>query len=237
MDLGAAIESLPLMPQIIAGRPSTFASTNEAIDWQCVEPRLRLTLLHSAHPSCGSISTQTYRTPLSAQLSVPSILQPLPSPSTRVTWQTDLLASQPFWESWYTGLSGKFVAVRSARMLVLAGTDRIDKELMIAQMQGPSPSLSFSLLLSQTYLGADQRGRRGRQVPARGPAALRPSHPAGRARAAGRAPVRLLAQKRGREPQEHPQGWSGMIHAGIRRPARQGSLLAHGTDAKMDLLI
>ena len=34
------------------------------------------------------------------------------------------------------GLSSKFLAVRTARLLVLAGTDRLDKELMIGQMQG-----------------------------------------------------------------------------------------------------
>jgi pimeloyl-ACP methyl ester carboxylesterase len=37
---------------------------------------------------------------------------------------------------WFTGLSSKFLAARTARLLVLAGTDRLDKELMIGQMQG-----------------------------------------------------------------------------------------------------
>ena len=37
---------------------------------------------------------------------------------------------------WFTGLSAQFLAVRTARLLVLAGTDRLDKELMIGQMQG-----------------------------------------------------------------------------------------------------
>ena len=37
---------------------------------------------------------------------------------------------------WFTGLSGKFLAARTARLLVLAGTERLDKELMIGQMQG-----------------------------------------------------------------------------------------------------
>ena len=37
---------------------------------------------------------------------------------------------------WFTGLSKNFLAARTARLLVLAGTDRLDKELMIGQMQG-----------------------------------------------------------------------------------------------------
>jgi protein phosphatase methylesterase 1 len=37
---------------------------------------------------------------------------------------------------WFQSLSSRFLACRSARLLVLAGTDRLDKELMIGQMQG-----------------------------------------------------------------------------------------------------
>lgn len=37
---------------------------------------------------------------------------------------------------WFSGLSEKFLAARAARLLVLAGTDRLDKTLMIGQMQG-----------------------------------------------------------------------------------------------------
>lgn len=37
---------------------------------------------------------------------------------------------------WFKGLSNAFLTTRAARLLVLAGTDRLDKELMIGQMQG-----------------------------------------------------------------------------------------------------
>lgn len=37
---------------------------------------------------------------------------------------------------WFQGLSSAFLAARAARLLILAGTDRLDKELMIGQMQG-----------------------------------------------------------------------------------------------------
>jgi len=39
-------------------------------------------------------------------------------------------------EGWFRGLSAAFLAARTARLLVLAGTDRLDRELMIGQMQG-----------------------------------------------------------------------------------------------------
>jgi protein phosphatase methylesterase 1 len=38
--------------------------------------------------------------------------------------------------AWFSTLSSKFLAIRTARLLILAGTDRLDKELMIGQMQG-----------------------------------------------------------------------------------------------------
>lgn len=37
---------------------------------------------------------------------------------------------------WFTGLSSKFLSARTGRLLVLAGAERLDKELMIGQMQG-----------------------------------------------------------------------------------------------------
>lgn len=39
-------------------------------------------------------------------------------------------------QEWFEGMSEKFLSVRGAKLLVLAGTDRLDKPLMIAQMQG-----------------------------------------------------------------------------------------------------
>jgi protein phosphatase methylesterase 1 len=51
-------------------------------------------------------------------------------------WRTDLGKTQPFWEGWFTGLSKKFLTGRGGKMLLLAGTDRLDTELTIGQMQG-----------------------------------------------------------------------------------------------------
>jgi protein phosphatase methylesterase 1 len=61
---------------------------------------------------------------------------PPPATSPRYTWRTDLRSTAPFWENWFVGLSGKFLGARGGKLLLLAGTDRLDKELMIGQMQG-----------------------------------------------------------------------------------------------------
>lgn len=50
-------------------------------------------------------------------------------------WRTDLHASSPFWQGWYEGLSEAFLAVAAPKLLLLAGTDRLDRALTIGQMQ------------------------------------------------------------------------------------------------------
>lgn len=93
--------------------------------------------------SCSTRS-RTIRNRTSARVSVPSLLykEETPSdPSKPWVWRTNLSATKPFWEDWFIGLSRKFLEARGGKLLLLAGTDRLDKELMIGQMQG---TLSFS---------------------------------------------------------------------------------------------
>ena len=47
---------------------------------------------------------------------------------------------------WFKGLSGKFLGSRAGKLLLLAGTDRLDKPLMIGQMQGIRVQLDFVLM-------------------------------------------------------------------------------------------
>lgn len=51
-------------------------------------------------------------------------------------WRTDLLASKEFWTEWFTGLTNCFLDLRIPKQLLLAGNDRMDKDLTIAHMQG-----------------------------------------------------------------------------------------------------
>lgn len=45
------------------------------------------------------------------------------------------MASQPHWRGWYEGLSDAFLALPAPKLLLLAGSDRLDKPLTIGQMQ------------------------------------------------------------------------------------------------------
>ncbi|MBW0511233.1 hypothetical protein O181_050948 [Austropuccinia psidii MF-1] len=130
---GTAMSSLASMMPLVESRPSKFSSQAECIKYH--------------------IDSHTIRNLASACISVPGIVKKCSSPVTDdppadstsehespqneyFTWVTDLRSSQPYWEGWYSGLSKKFLSQRTARLLVLAGADRLDKELIIGQMQG-----------------------------------------------------------------------------------------------------
>lgn len=97
-----------------------------------------------------STRSRTIRNSTSARVSVPSLLHQLHSVESEVgdgdpwTWRTDLAATQPFWEGWFTGLSKKFLEAKGGKLLLLAGTDRLDKELMIGQMQGANVHIRYA---------------------------------------------------------------------------------------------
>jgi len=113
---GSAVEALPHMNSLLNARPDGFDSIEEAIGWH--------------------LSTNTIHNVTSARISIPSIFQSTESPLLPYKWRTPLRSTAPYWLSWFQGLSSHFLAARTARLLVLAGTDRLDKELMIGQMQG-----------------------------------------------------------------------------------------------------
>lgn len=113
---GSAIEALSHMRTYLSSRPSIFNNVEEAIAWH--------------------VRSRTIRNQRSAEASVPSLLVPSPSGNGKLIWRTSLTSTSPWWEEWFQGLSHKFLIGRGAKMLILAGTDRLDKELMIGQMQG-----------------------------------------------------------------------------------------------------
>lgn len=119
---GSAIDALQSMQTYLSTRPAGFPSLESGIEWH--------------------IRSRTIRNSISARTSVPALLKHDPTlRSSRCwTWQTDLAATQPFWEGWFIGLSKKFLEARGGKLLLLAGTDRLDKELIIGQMQGKFPS-------------------------------------------------------------------------------------------------
>lgn len=129
---GSALDALAAMNNIINSIPTQFDSREDAVDWH--------------------IRTMALRNKESACVSVPPLLVPLNVPVTTIKasdstdnddnikygWKLDLRKTAPFWRGWFEGLSTRFLTISSSisKLLILAGTDRLDKELMIGQMQG-----------------------------------------------------------------------------------------------------
>ncbi|ETN46194.1 uncharacterized protein HMPREF1541_00378 [Cyphellophora europaea CBS 101466] len=115
---GSAMDALQSMESYLSTRPRAFPSLASGIEWH--------------------IRSRTIRNSSSARVSVPPLLQLAQTSAgqEQYLWRTDLDATKPFWENWFVGLSKKFLEARGGKLLLLAGTDRLDKELMIGQMQG-----------------------------------------------------------------------------------------------------
>lgn len=140
---GTAIAALGNMTAVLDHRPNTFPTVQAAIHW--------------------SLSSGMLRRVESACISIPPLLRRVEGGGTRgargleivggvqamdlgsggnggnvgpYTWRTDLKASASHWRGWFEGLSQRFLKCPGRRMLILAGPDRLDKELTIAQMQG-----------------------------------------------------------------------------------------------------
>ncbi|KAI5283505.1 Protein phosphatase methylesterase 1, partial [Ascosphaera atra] len=110
---GSSLEALQSMDQYLAARPTSFQSLDSAIMWHT--------------------RSRTIRNSTSARVSVPTLVED--DGSGTWVWRTDLRATKPFWENWFVGLSKKFLQARGGKLLLLAGTDRLDTELTIGQMQ------------------------------------------------------------------------------------------------------
>ncbi|KAI0244439.1 Protein phosphatase methylesterase 1 [Massospora cicadina] len=110
---GTALAALAGMDRVLESRPKAFQTPEAAVKW--------------------AISSRTLCNPASARLSIPS--QVIRSAS-GWRWRIDLAVTRPYWGGWFTGLSSNFLGARSPKLLLLAGTDRLDKTLMVAHMQG-----------------------------------------------------------------------------------------------------
>ena len=111
---GTALAASETMGGIVDAMPTSFASPQDAIQWY--------------------LATGLLRNPDSAALTVPPQL--VETDDGDYVWRVDLKETAPVWDEWYAGLSAAFVAAPVRKLLMLAGTDRLDTPLMVAQMQG-----------------------------------------------------------------------------------------------------
>ncbi|KAG0494329.1 hypothetical protein HPP92_005323 [Vanilla planifolia] len=112
---GTAMASLVHMQKILSNRMQFFQTLEKAIEW--------------------SVKGGSLRNVESARISVPSTLK-FDESRKCYTYRTQLEETESYWKGWYEGLSEKFLSCPVPKLLLLAGTDRLDRPLTIGQMQG-----------------------------------------------------------------------------------------------------
>ncbi|KAG9456866.1 hypothetical protein H6P81_001374 [Aristolochia fimbriata] len=112
---GTAMASLVHMQKILSSRMQHFKSIEKAIEW--------------------SVKGGSLRNVESARVSVPTTLKHNDSKKCYIH-RTPLEETEQYWRGWYDGLSEVFLSCPVPKLLMLAGTDRLDKSLTIGQMQG-----------------------------------------------------------------------------------------------------
>ncbi|KAL1815576.1 hypothetical protein ACET3Z_018150 [Daucus carota] len=112
---GTAMASLMHMQKILSNRMQYFPTIEKAIEW--------------------SVKGGTLRNVESARISIPSTVKYDDSKKCYVH-RANLMETEQYWRGWYEGLSEKFLSSPVPKILLLAGTDRLDRALTIGQMQG-----------------------------------------------------------------------------------------------------
>ncbi|XP_073220642.1 uncharacterized protein [Cicer arietinum] len=107
---GTAMASLMHMQKILSSRMQHFSSIEKAIEW--------------------SVRGGTLRNIDSARVSVPATIKYDDSKKCYV-YQTELEKTEQYWKGWYEGLSEKFLSSPVPKLLLLAGTDRLDRSPLL----------------------------------------------------------------------------------------------------------
>eukprot|EP01128_Nolandella_sp_AFSM9_P007036 TRINITY_DN3758_c0_g1_i1.p1 TRINITY_DN3758_c0_g1~~TRINITY_DN3758_c0_g1_i1.p1 ORF type:complete len:321 (-),score=34.33 TRINITY_DN3758_c0_g1_i1:127-1038(-) len=111
---GTALASIASTMNTLRSRPQKFDSVKSAIFW--------------------ATSSATVRNRESARVSIPPQL--VEDEDGIFRWKTNLEETSKYWKEWFTGMSAAFLAVPAPKLLCIAGTDRLDTALTVAQMQG-----------------------------------------------------------------------------------------------------
>jgi protein phosphatase methylesterase 1 len=111
---GTAMASLVHMQRILANRQLHFPSVEKAIEWSV--------------RGGGAL-----RNIESARISVPSTLK-YNSDRKCYVWLTPLEESEAHWRGWYEGLSEVFLSCPVPKLLLLAGTDRLDRYIPLVSL-------------------------------------------------------------------------------------------------------
>ncbi|XP_061660009.1 protein phosphatase methylesterase 1 isoform X2 [Syngnathoides biaculeatus] len=157
---GTAMDALNSMQNFLRSRPKLFKSLENAIEWSVKSGQIRN--IESARVSMGGQvhkCEESSKTPVVATSIGEGIIEEEeeeedeageeesnkkrmkeddqePKKDGIFTWRVDLAKTEKYWEGWFKGLSALFLTCSVPKLLLLAGVDRLDKDLTIGQMQG-----------------------------------------------------------------------------------------------------
>lgn len=118
---GSAKEALPFMENIVKTRPKYYHSLEDAVEY-CFKNNIIQSL-----PS--------------AKVSIPPLFKHI---NGSYYWKVDLMESKKYWNEWFEGLTKVFLKVSIPKELVMAGPERMDKELTIGHMQGKFKLVNYN---------------------------------------------------------------------------------------------
>ncbi|KAI2651337.1 Protein phosphatase methylesterase 1 [Labeo rohita] len=154
---GTAMDALNSMQNFLRSRPKTFKSVENAIEWSVKSGQIRN--IESARVSMVG-QVKKCEEPLSSPGVSKSISEGIIEEEEEdeeggecnhkrkkeddqeikkeclYTWRIELSKTEKYWEGWFKGLSSLFLTCSVPKLLLLAGVDRLDKDLTIGQMQG-----------------------------------------------------------------------------------------------------
>lgn len=154
---GTAMDALNSMQNFLRSRPKTFKSLENAIEWSVKSGQIRN--IESARVSMGGQVKKCEESSSSPGMSRSigeGIIEedeeeeaaeestkkrmkeddPEVTKESVFTWRVELSKTEKYWEGWFRGLSALFLTCSVPKLLLLAGVDRLDKDLTIGQMQG-----------------------------------------------------------------------------------------------------
>ncbi|KAK2881871.1 hypothetical protein Q8A73_022381 [Channa argus] len=154
---GTAMDALNSMQNFLRSRPKTFKSLENAIEWSVKSGQIRN--IESARVSMGGQvkgCEEPTSTPAGVSNSIEEgIIEEDEEEEAEVvankkrmkedqeikkerifTWRVELSKTEKYWDGWFRGLSALFLTCPVPKLLLLAGVDRLDKDLTIGQMQG-----------------------------------------------------------------------------------------------------
>uniref|UniRef100_A0A669DA43 Protein phosphatase methylesterase 1 n=1 Tax=Oreochromis niloticus TaxID=8128 RepID=A0A669DA43_ORENI len=147
---GTAMDALNSMQNFLRSRPKTFKSLENAIEWSVKSGQIRN--IESARVSMGGQVKKCVWALSSLQYVLCGCEESTTEEESSkkrakeddqetkkesiFTWRVELSKTEKYWEGWFKGLSALFLTTPVPKLLLLAGVDRLDKDLTIGQMQG-----------------------------------------------------------------------------------------------------